>query len=69
MLQFIQVVDFLYTIILVMECKLFYVLDTSKISILSEKYYGSMILFVDIIIYIVRQRIEYTLLQNIRTSD
>ena len=60
MLQFIQVVDFLYTNILVMECKLFYVLDTNKISVLSEKYYGSMVLFVDIIIYIVRQRIEYT---------
>ncbi len=52
-----------------MECKLFYVLDTNKISVLSEKYYGSMILVVDIIIYIVRQRIEYTLLQNLRTSD
>ncbi len=53
MLQFIQVVDFfIYTNILVMECKLFYVLDTNKISVLSEKFYGSMMLFVDIIIHV-----------------
>jgi hypothetical protein len=47
-----------------MECKLFYVLDTDKISALSEKYYGSMIIFVDIIICIVRQRIEYIFAKN-----
>ncbi len=64
MLQFIQVVDFLYTNILVMECKLFYVLDTKKIPVLSEKYFGSMILFVDIIICIVLEYCRIHFLQK-----
>ncbi len=36
MLQFIQVVDFLYTNILVMECKLFYVLYKQNLRVFGK---------------------------------